>query len=147
MSLFSDRFHPCPCKCNLSLLGKFGFKDFGDLASGSLGCYRTDTHFTIVREAWDVRDNSVEGSTKYEVRQCFYCEESYKTAMEQYRMENALYRKAESYELSWVGFHSMRRVESFIPTPILFHMVYTTVSYGIRRCEAYRCLQGEKTEL
>jgi len=67
--------------------------------------------------------------------------------MEQYRMETALYRKAESYELSWVGFHCVRKVESLIPTPILFHVVYTTVSYGLRRCEAHRCLQGEKTEL
>jgi len=81
------------------------------------------------------------------MRQCFYCEESYKAVMEEYRMETALYRKAESYELSWVGFHRMRRVESPVPTPNLFHMVYTTVSYGLRRCEAHRCLQGEKTEL
>lgn len=67
--------------------------------------------------------------------------------MEQYRMETALYRKAESYELSWVGFHRMRRVESLIPTPILFHVVHTTVSYGLGRLGAHRCLQGEKTEL
>ena len=67
--------------------------------------------------------------------------------MEQHRMETALYRKTESYELSWVGFHSMRMVESLIPTPILFHVVYTTVSYGLRRCETHRSLQGEKTEL
>jgi len=67
--------------------------------------------------------------------------------MEQHRMETALYRKAESYELSSVGFHRMRTVKSLTPTPILFHVVYTTVSYGIRRCEAHRCLQGEKTEL
>lgn len=124
MSLFSDRFYPCPCKCNLSLLGKFGFEDFGDLASGFLACYRIDTHFTIVRDAFGVRDNAVEGSTKYEVRQCFYCEESYKTVMQQYRMENALYRKAESYELSWVGFHGMRRVVIHTNTSFISHGVY-----------------------